>query len=177
VSAVPSCRIRACLPGDEQALALVGQATFLEAFAGLLRGSDILEHCAHKHTAQVYRAWLQDEGVECWLVEAEAGAAAVGYLVLTPAELPLSDLDATDLEVRRVYLLHRFQGVGLGRQLMDLARERAMRRGARRLLLGVFSQNHAAIAFYRALGYVAVGTRSFQVGAMLCEDLLLALKL
>jgi len=37
--------LRRCVPGDEEALALVGAATFLETFAGLLAGPDILAHC------------------------------------------------------------------------------------------------------------------------------------
>ncbi len=55
----PACIIRGCVPGDEAALALVGQASFLETYAGTLRNADILEHCAGKHSQAVYRAWLQ----------------------------------------------------------------------------------------------------------------------
>jgi diamine N-acetyltransferase len=40
---------------DAAALSLLGQATFLEAFAGILNGPDILAHCAKAHSADVYR--------------------------------------------------------------------------------------------------------------------------
>ena len=43
--------LRCCVPGDEEALALVGAATFLETFAGLLTGPDILAHCRVQHAA------------------------------------------------------------------------------------------------------------------------------
>ena len=38
-------RIRECGPADAQALALVGQATFLQSYADDLPGADILAHC------------------------------------------------------------------------------------------------------------------------------------
>jgi ribosomal protein S18 acetylase RimI-like enzyme len=156
---------------------VLGQATFLEAFAGTLRGSDIFGHCARMHSLQRYRDWLHDPSMDLWVAEAAAGAAPVGYCVLSPAELPLADLQEADAEVKRVYLLHRFQGLGLGRRLMDTARDRAQQLGKRRLLLGVYAQNHAAIGFYQTLGYHPVGTRTFRVGQTDCQDLILALAL
>ncbi|HEX4050939.1 MAG TPA: GNAT family N-acetyltransferase [Steroidobacteraceae bacterium] len=173
----PACLIRTGSPGDEAALALLGQASFLEAFAGTLRGADILEHCAHKHAREVYRHWLADAHYDIWIAEARQGGAQVGYLVMcppTPAELPLADLDERDAEIKRIYLLHRFQGLGLGAALLRSARERATQRAARRLVLGVYAGNAAAIAFYQAQGFCTVGRRSFRVGESDCEDLILA---
>ncbi|MFD1041416.1 hypothetical protein [Pseudoxanthomonas kaohsiungensis] len=47
--------IRRASPGDEAALSLVGQATFLETFAGVLDGAAIVGHCAGAHGAARYR--------------------------------------------------------------------------------------------------------------------------
>jgi ribosomal protein S18 acetylase RimI-like enzyme len=176
-AAPPECVIRRAAPSDEAALALLGQATFLESFAGTLRGRDIAIHCEHAHDPRVYRDWLAGADADVWLAEAAHGGAPVGYAVLTPADLPLPDRSPQDLEIRRVYLLHRFQGAGLGRGLMQAARARAVGRGARRLLLGVYSRNDAAIGFYQRLGYRSVGRRIFRVGETDCEDLILALPL
>jgi ribosomal protein S18 acetylase RimI-like enzyme len=57
---------------------------------------------------------------------------------------------------------------------MRCARERARQRAARRLVLGVYAGNHAAIGFYQAQGFRTVGRRSFRVGETDCEDLILA---
>jgi ribosomal protein S18 acetylase RimI-like enzyme len=176
-AAAPACIIRTCASGDEAALSLIGQATFLEAFAGTLRGVDILEHCRHKHSPDLYRSWLADARVDSWIAEVREGCAVVGYLVMmaaASAELPLPDLNEHDAEIRRIYLLHRFQGQGLGRGLMRAARERALQRGARRLVLGVYSGNHAAIGFYESEGFRLAGRRTFRVGQTDCEDLILA---
>ena len=169
--------IRRAGPGDEDALALVGQASFLEAFAGVIGGRDIVAHCQRQHAREKYAAWLHDPATEIWLAEVEPGRAPIGYLVLTKPDLPLADLAADDLEVKRVYLLHRFQRTGVGARLMQEALESASRRGARRLLLGVYGGNTGAIAFYHRLGYQTVGTRRFLVGENTYEDLILGLNL
>ncbi len=176
-SAAPPVRIRTAGAEDADALALLGQATFLEAYAGTLPREDITQHCAQQHSVARYRAWLLDPATRIWIAEAEHGGAPVGYLVLGVPNLPLSDLDPRDREIRRIYLLHRFQGSGLGRRLMDEARELASAERAPRLLLGVYSRNLAALAFYQKLGYRAVGRRTFHVGAHDYEDLIVALPL
>lgn len=169
--------IRRAGPGDASALAMVGAATFLETFAGVLEGADILRHCREQHAAAVYARWLADPSYRIWLAEVSPGAAPVGYLVLSPAALPVSDPHPDDCEVKRVYLLHRFRGHGIGAALMRAAIDEATALGAPRLLLGVHARNHAAIAFYRKAGYVPVGERRFQVGGRGYDDQLLALTL
>ena len=166
--------IRPASPGDEIALALVGQASFLEAFAGVLPGRDLMSHCLKQHAVEKYAAWLQDPATSVWLAEVDPGGAPVGYLVLTTPDLPLPDLGPGDTEIKRVYLLHRFQGEGLGTRLMDAAHRQAAAAGKRRLLLGVYSQNASAVAFYERLGYRKIGRRSFTVGSLTCEDFIMS---
>lgn len=166
--------IRAGVPGDETTLALIGQATFLEAFAGIIPGRDLVSHCLRQHAVEKYAAWLGDPATRVWLAEVEPGQAPVGYLVLTTPDLPVPDLGPGDAEIKRVYILHRFQGEGLGTRLMDAARSQAMASGVKRLLLGVYSQNASAIAFYQRLGYRKIGRRTFKVGEQMCEDLVMA---
>jgi ribosomal protein S18 acetylase RimI-like enzyme len=169
--------IRRCVPGDEIALSIVGQASFLDTFAGILSGKDILGHCVKQHSSEKYAAWLQDIASAVWIAEVDPGQAPVGYLVLTKPDLPLVDISPDDAEVKRVYLLSRFRGAGLGRRLMLEAQKHARTRGVRRLLLGVYSGNSAAISFYERLGYQRAGERSFAVGENSYHDFILALEL
>jgi hypothetical protein len=46
---------------DAERLALIGAATFLETFAGVLDGGAIVGHCARHHTAEAYAHYLADE--------------------------------------------------------------------------------------------------------------------
>jgi diamine N-acetyltransferase len=169
--------VRAAVAGDEAALSLLGGATFLESYAHLLPVTDILGHVARQHAASVYVRWLDDAACRCWLAEHLPGRAPVGYAVVTPPDLPLPDLGPGDLEIRRIYLLHRFQRGGLGRRLMDEVVAHGRAAGARRVLLGVYSRNDAALGFYQRLGFARVGTRQFRVGANDYFDYILSLDL
>lgn len=169
----PQARLRPATPEDADRLALVGRATFVESYAGVLPVSDILAHCEHQHAPGVYAKWLADKAWDSWLVEALPGEAPVGYAVMGPAAVPVPDPRPDDLELKRIYLLHRFQGAGWGRRLMEAALQRARERGSRRLLLGVYSQNHAALAFYARMGFTRAGERHFRVGASDYYDYLL----
>lgn len=168
--------LRQCASGDEAALALVGQATFLETFAGILGGEDIVAHCANAHTAHLYRTWLSDPDYALWLVESHPGNAPVGYMVVAPPQLPLPDT-AGDLELKRIYLLGKFQGGGIGKRLLSTAIAHATAAGARRLLLGVYAHNKNAIGFYERIGFSKIGNRKFNVGGTDYDDHIMGLPL
>lgn len=165
----PTWTIREAGEDDAAALALIGAATFLETFAGILDGAAIVAHCAAQHEESAYRAWLAS-GARAWLAEAQPGGAPIGFaLVARP------DLDAAaegDIELKRIYSLSRFHGSGLGAALMREAVAAA--EGHHRLLLGVYARNERALAFYRKQGFVDIGTRRFNVGGKLYDDRVLA---
>jgi diamine N-acetyltransferase len=163
--------LRRCGPEDAEALALVGAATFLEAFAGVLEGGDILTHCRMQHAAERYSGWLADDAYR--LCVAEVKGAPVGFAVLAPPDLPVALTDS-DIELKRIYLLHRFQGSGLGRRLMEWSVAEARAMGRQRLLLGVKADNTPAIRFYERAGFSRIGERKFLVGSMWCDDFLMA---
>ena len=163
--------------GDEQRLAAVGAATFLESYAGILPGDDILTHCAVQHAASRYEDWLLGGEARIWLAEAAEGRAPVGFVVMTPPDIPIPGLGRGDVEIRRIYVLHRFQKDKVGWSLMKAALDAARRTGKRRALVGVYGKNDLAIAFYKRVGFTLFGERKFQVGATLHDDLVLALDL
>jgi diamine N-acetyltransferase len=179
---------------DAPALALVGAATFLEAFTWMLPGADIVTHCAKHHTAEAYRHYLAQPDTRITLATAVPGGAPVGYVMLAAPELPTFAVRSTDIELKRIYLFSRFRSVGTpvltfspqtkqlepiegmrsGQALMDAAVADAREMGRTRLLLGTHAGNMQAIAFYRRNGFTEAGTRTFQVGAQVCCDLIFA---
>ena len=169
--------VRRAVPGDALALSLVGSATFLDTFAGVIDGGDIVAHCVKQHSVAVYDAWLASSDAAVWLAETVDGGAPVGFAVLDRPNLPLDDLQPDDLELKRIYVLSRFHGSGVGPRLMNEAMDEARRRGARRALLGVYSDNARALAFYAKTGFVRIGARQFQVGAHTYSDHILSLSL
>ena len=150
---------------DVAALSLIGAATFLETFAGQLDGVAITEHCRSRQSEGYYRTALSG-GCTAFLAEAFPGRAPVGFALVGPADLP--GASEGDLELKRIYILSRFQGNGTGSALMNAALKVAA--SYRRLLLGVYAQNAAAQAFYRRKGFTPIGRRDFYVGGVAYDD-------
>jgi hypothetical protein len=61
--------IRRCQIGDENALSLLGKATFLETYAGSAGAADILTYAETEHTSESYRHWLVSSVVHIWVSE------------------------------------------------------------------------------------------------------------
>jgi diamine N-acetyltransferase len=186
--------LRRATPADAPALALLGAATFLEAFTWMLPGPDILAHTLNHHTAAAYAKYMADLNTRITL--AVTGPAAdfpndpgspIGYVLLCTPELPTIDVLPADIELKRIYLFSRFRTAPVldahgatipslrpAQALMDAAVADARALNRTRLLLGTHAGNLRAIAFYRRNGFLEAGTRTFQVGAQQCCDLIFA---
>src|SRR5262249_13957365 len=142
--------IRAAASADASRLALIGQATFLQSYAHMLHADDILAHCTNQHSAAFYAEQLANPAARFWLAEIEFGAAPIGYLMLDKPHLP-NETGPDDIEIRRIYVLHRFHGEHVGARLVSAALDAARDMGRRRALLAVYHGNTPAIAFYRRM--------------------------
>lgn len=162
-------QIRPCTPQDGAALALIGQATFLDTYADVLPGANIIAHCQSAHSAALYAQWLADPAFQLWIAELQPGGAPVGFMVVARPDLPM-EVTETDLEIKRIYLLSKFQGNGVGRALIDAALAHGAAKGASRLLLGVYTKNFPAISFYERSKFAVVGSRTFHVGGQDYDD-------
>ncbi len=158
---------------DVDRLALIGSASFLETFAGVLDGDAIVLHCEREHSRTAYERCL-DAGNVAWLGETGHGRAPIGFALLGPSHLPGSAADGSDIELKRIYTLSRFHGTGLGAALLQQAVAHAGANGFRRLLLGVYAGNDRARAFYARSGFVQIGERRFRVGNREYDDVVLA---
>ena len=162
--------VREAGAADAARLSLVASATFLETFAGEIAGDALVAYCADANSPG-YLEKLLTGGARAWL--AELDAAPVGYALLNRPELEAAR--DGDIELKKIYVLSRFHGGGVARDLFDAALAAAQ--GHRRLLLGVKADNHRAIAFYRKQGFGQIGTRRFDVGGTLYDDIVMAREL
>lgn len=164
-------RLRRAGPADTAALSLVAGATFLQTFADLLEGADIIAHVTRHSSAEAFAHYI-GTGAIATLAEA-AGGAPIGYTLLTSPDLPVEPR-AGDIELKRIYVLAGAHGGGTGPALMAQAVEDARAAGHARMLLGVYGENWRARRFYEKQGFAVVGTRRFLVGATLHDDLIYA---
>ena len=177
LSADTGWRLKRATAADAAALSLFASACFLETFAGLLEGPDIVAHCAKANHQDAFRDWTDAAGSRVVIAEIASGGAPIGYSVLTTPDLPAINIHPDDIELRRIYTLSRTHGTGLGPALMAQALLDARALGRQRVLLGVYAGNERARAFYEKQGFEKVGERQYQVGATLCDDMIYALQL
>lgn len=166
-------RLRRAEPGDAPLLALVAAATFLEAFAGIIAGSDIVRHVTANSSAASFDHYLTSGNGLATLAEHAEGGAPIGYTMLLPPALPV-ETGPGDVELRRIYTLSTARGTGLGHALMAQAIADARDQGYRRMLLGVLGTNDRARRFYEREGFSLAGTRRFQVGDTVFDDVIYA---
>jgi ribosomal protein S18 acetylase RimI-like enzyme len=105
----------------------------------------------HASALAFIRERLQRSESVIFLAEDESGRA-LGFVQLFPS--------FTSIEARRLWVLNDLyvaeeaRGYGVGRALMNAAREHAIQTGAKRLTLETMDDNRRAWALYESLGYV-----------------------
>lgn len=164
---------RHAVPDDAEALSALGAATFLATFAHDHPGPALLAHLRDAHGVAYYRAALADRAQTLLICETPL-KAPVGYMVLTPPDLPVPTDPTRDVEIKRLYLLPGWQGGGHGDHAMALAIAQATARGAERLLLAVYPRNERARGFYARHGFAQIGETRFMVGDTAFRDLIYA---
>ena len=147
-------------PDDAALMSRLGKQTFVETFG-------------HLYTPENLAAFLENHSEENWRGElsnpafairiAEDSGEAAGFAKVGPPSLPFEPTGPS-AELRQLYVLKPWHGVGIAHALMDWAIEEARRRGAEQIYLSVFVDNHRARRFYDRYGFEAVGTYDFMVG-------------
>ncbi len=150
--------LRRATAEDAGKLALIGAASFLETFANDHPGDATVAFVRAYHSEAAWAATLAKHDTAVWVVE-EAAGCPVGYAVLSAGSLP--GTTPHDAELKRIYLLSKWQGSGTGRALYEAAEAEARSRGAVRMVLSVYTRNTRAIRFYERQGFVIIGEATF----------------
>ena len=137
---------------------------------------------AHLYSTENLEAFLSSFGISDWEAQlddaafvcriAEVDGEPVGYAKLGPLKLPVEE-DSPALLLDQLYILKEHHGAGIAHGLMDWTFDEARRRGAARLYLTVFVDNHRARRFYDRYGFEAVGRYDFMVGNHADEDIIM----
>lgn len=160
-------------PGDAAAMAALGRDSFAETFGHLYTPENLALFLAN-HSEERWREELADARFAVRV--GEANGDAVAYCKLGPPSLPF-EVRGPTTELRQLYVLKPWHGVGVAAALMDWALAEARRRGAEEIYLSVFVDNRRARRFYERYGFEAVGRYDFMVGSHADEDIIMRLRL
>ena len=155
--------LRICTMEDMDVLRELSIKTYYETFAAMNRPEDMEAYLRDSFDAEKLRNELSDRNSEFFFLYADGKLA--GYMKLNEAPSQTDINDAESLEIERIYVSGEFQGMRLGRYMMERAIEIATERGKKYVWLGVWEKNENALRFYRKHGFFRIGAYSFFMGA------------
>ena len=164
---------RSATPGDAEALAELGRATFVQTFGHLYSPEDLTVFLAN-HSVESWARELADSAFAIRIGEDDG--RAVAYAKIGPPKLPFEPR-GTAVELRQFYILSDWHGSGAAGEMMAWVLDEARRRGGDNLYLSVFIDNARARAFYAKYGFVEEGRYAFMVGNQADEDIVMRLGL
>ncbi|HEY3270789.1 MAG TPA: GNAT family N-acetyltransferase [Geothrix sp.] len=169
---MPTFTIRTATLEDAATLADLGARTFRETFEAISAAQDMDAFLTQAYGEGIQRAELADPSRPARILEIEGVPSGFLQLRLGHREPGVPGL--RPVELQRIYLLRAAQGSGGGAALMTEAVDMAVAWGADTLWLGVWENNHKALAFYARQGFREVGEHIFQIGQQIDRDLILA---
>jgi ribosomal protein S18 acetylase RimI-like enzyme len=151
---------------SEQAaqLAEFGARTFYESFAADNRPEDMRRHIETAWSPDKQLAEIRDPDIDT-LILMDGLSRWLGFAQLRAGKLSDGVPPEGSIELWRFYIDKPWHGRGLAHELMAGAKQRARRRGASSMWLGVWERNERAKAFYGKHGFRKVGSQVFVVGA------------
>ena len=144
---------------------------FYDAFAPMNSPGNMEAYMSQNFTTQKFSAQLADPRV-IFLV-AEIGAAPAAFAKLYDGDAPDCVSGPAPVEIERFYVDLQFHGKGVAQTLMQACFDCARQSGHGTIYLGVWENNHRAIAFYRKCGFEVVGSHIFRMGDEAQNDLLM----
>jgi diamine N-acetyltransferase len=156
-------KFRPCESADLDTLRTIAYRTYDEAFRHMNTPANMDAYMEAAFARGKLEAELRNP-LSAFLLLYSDGVLA-GYMKINEGAAQTDLADPAALEIQRMYVLRDFQGLGLGRALIEKAREIARKKEKTFLWLGVWEKNENAIAFYRRMGFRKTGTHPFVMGA------------
>ena len=160
---------------DAKILSELGAKTFYDTFAKDNTPENIAAHLEKSFSTEIQFNELSQPDM-IFLI-AESGNIPVGY-----AQLILNSQDESinrvrPLELRRIYAVKEYIGMGVGKVLMQATLSEARLRNCDCIWLGVWEKNQRAIEFYKKWGFREAGTHVFMLGDDPQNDFILELSM
>lgn len=167
--------IRAASPADAEMLTELAWRTFYDAFAPMNSPENLEAYMKSNFSRQIFSEQLADPRATFLIAEIEA--TPVAFAKLYNGDVPDCVGGFAPVEIERFYVDRQFHGKGVAQTLMQACLDRARQSGHGTVYLGVWKDNHRAIAFYRKCGFEIVGSHVFQLGDETQNDFLMEKRL
>lgn len=158
-----SYQIQAAGPGDESILSGLGRETFLQSHGHSAPAADIAAYVNDKYNPVTISGELNNPENNYRIIffnEQPAGFSKIIYNNPVP-QIPFNPV----AKLERIYLLDQFQGLGLGKALLQYNIGLAIAAKQKGIWLYVWVENRKAFQFYTGMGFRIIGQYDFRISA------------
>lgn len=167
--------IRRALTSEVKELQQISTLTFTETFAAINSAENMQQYLDTQLNTGKLAEELNNPDSSFWFAELEGNI--IGYLKVNTGSAQTEQKLSNSLEIERIYILKAYHGKGVAQQLYQTAIDAARQMAASYVWLGVWEDNHRAIAFYNKLGFVPFDKHLFHLGDDAQTDILMKLEL
>jgi ribosomal protein S18 acetylase RimI-like enzyme len=137
--------IRHAKPSDAQAIALAHDASWRDAYRGVIPGAELERMIARRGPKWWQSAILRGTG----LLVLDFNGEIAGYATYGRNRVPSMPYSG---EIFEIYLVPEYQGHGFGRRMFNAARRELAEHGYLSTIVWALAENDKALGFYRRLG-------------------------
>jgi ribosomal protein S18 acetylase RimI-like enzyme len=147
---------------EVQLLQNISKRTFRDAFEADNESENIEQYLHEQFSLSKLTQELLNESSYFYFAVHEQ--KPIGYLKINRPNSQTELKDENACEIERLYVLEAFQGLHVGSNLIEHAKQVAKTFHAEYLWLGVWEKNTKAIQFYTKLGFVIFNRHIFKLG-------------
>ena len=143
-------------PESAQLLSKLSIDTFVQAYGDVHSPENLQVYCQQHYSPQAIEALLRDSAVQAIVAfDDKEPACPAGFYLLKEQACPVP-LNGKSTELKQIYILSEYYGLGLGPVLFEHAVNSARAKQNDWLWLCVSDKNLRAQAFYGKLGFESV---------------------
>ncbi|WP_026899179.1 GNAT family N-acetyltransferase [Daejeonella oryzae] len=166
-------KLRPAVKDDIELLTNLGRTTFMESFSHLNNPIHFQKYLDENHVQKVIEAEFNNEKNYFFIAEYDNEPAGFFKIVFDEHEDQPLLKDKKCLELERIYILNKFQGLKISSEIIDKTFKIAADHQFELVWLGVWENNIKAITIYKKWGFEIFGSHIFNLGGDLQTDLLM----
>lgn len=160
---------------DVEKLQAISRITFSQTFMEHNTAEDMEAYLNKSFSISQLNSEIANANSEFYF--ALDGEIVVGYLKVNMGVAQTEKKDLAAFEIERIYVDQAYLGKKIGQLLFEKAIELAKAKNKSYVWLGVWEENHRALAFYKKNGFVPFDKHIFKLGNDEQTDIMMKLEL
>src|SRR4030095_16945266 len=164
----PDLDIRQANDGDASTIIELAQKTFVETYGETNKKENVEQYISNMFSLDKICTEISSDSERFYI--AFNNGTPVGFTKMRNDRKARGLDGKRAIEIERIYVQKEFQGLKVGKELLDKCKAVALEEGYKIIWLQVWQSNAKAIQFYQKGGFVIYETATFQFGDEVHQD-------